>query len=1026
MQVIVYLRNIFASVFKRPNLKMRTRILLTAFLLLSSLSNWAQLPSYIPANGLVAWYPFNGNANDESGNGNNASSIQAQLSSDRFNQNNKSFSFNGATDFIEIPHSSSFEFNNSISISAWINVAQLFQSGGAGFFPIISKSNQQFVYGTFAFGIWSPNLLAHFKTQETGSPLQISFNEWQHVIVIISNGETKFYNNGNLIFSGPSGVFPNQFSANLPIRIGNDRPGLVEYANGKIDDIGIWNRALTIQEINSLYTLQAPCQNTSSSINATITEGDNYSFNGQNLSSAGSYLDTLQNASGCDSLVTLNLTVEPAVEPLNCQISASETSVCLGETAGLSLTSNPSNTMPSYQIGDATPSGGIVFYDKGNDSNGWRYLEVMPVDYSGPTFYTGCYCSSIEGTTNSLGSGYENSQIWASTNCSIVPFDYSYGGFTGWYLPSVAELTQIYTQLSINNSFSSGAYWSSNPAPYGSCGIDGGASVLNFSNGSVYSEYRNGYQGSGYARLVRRFIAEPINNILWSTGETTPSISVSPTETTTYSVTVTQGTQTCTSEVTITVNQPSAETVNATITEGETYSFNGQNLTAAGTYTATLQNAAGCDSVVTLNLTVTPAPVGGCYAASVVNFSQGQRADATNVTAIRSNPELALGMPEPVVTNVANFVSLGFGGSITLAFEAPIANGAGNDIRIDEATWNNNPCNRYPETADVFASQDGSNFVYLGRVCQDAELDLGQLSWAQYVRLVDVSDLLSFNADADGFDVNGIECLNGAATSLNDDGLVACSLQEIVSYTPGNRKNGTPVGTPRNNPSNALGTPQNNNTINFTALGFGGTLVGKFDFVVFNQPGNDLRVTETSFGNPSCNNYPEKARVSVSMDNVIWTELGEICQDGEIDLGAVNYAQYIKIQDASPMSSNKFNGAADGYDVDAVMVLNNGCGTSSARLAQLDNTTTPDASMSISAFPNPMEDYTIVNFEGLENDADFTFQIMDAAGRVIRNNNIRISTANPTYLFDASELARGIYQVVIANDNGGHIIRLVK
>ncbi len=81
------------------------------------------------------------------------------------------------------------------------------------------------------------------------------------------------------------------------------------------------------------------------------------------------------------------------------------------------------------------------------------------------------------------------------------------------------------------------------------------------------------------------------------------------------------------------------------------------------------------------------------------------------------------------------------------------------------------------------------------------------------------------------------------------------------------------------------------------------------------------------------------AFLSVSMDNVTWTYLDEICQDGEIDVSNVNYAQYIKIQDASPMSSNKFNGSADGYDVDAVMVLNNGCGTSSARLAQLDNIT---------------------------------------------------------------------------------------
>jgi hypothetical protein len=148
--------------------------------------------------------------------------------------------------------------------------------------------------------------------------------------------------------------------------------------------------------------------------------------------------------------------------------------------------------------------------------------------------------------------------------------------------------------------------------------------------------------------------------------------------------------------------------------------------------------------------------------------------------------------------------------------------------------------------------------------------------------------------------------------------------------------------------------------------------------------------------------------------------------DGEIDLGNVNYAQYIKIQDASPISSNKFNGAADGYDVDAVVVLNNGCGASSARLAQMDNSSTPDASLAISAFPNPVEDYTIVSFEGLENDSDFNFQIMDAAGRVIRNQQIRVMANNSTYLFNASELARGIYQVIISNENGSQIIRLVK
>jgi len=415
-----------------------------------------------------------------------------------------------------------------------------------------------------------------------------------------------------------------------------------------------------------------------------------------------------------------------------------------------------------------------------------------------------------------------------------------------------------------------------------------------------------------------------------------------------------------------------------------------------------------------------------CFASQVVSFEQGNRLDGTDVLAVRSNTTNSLGESELVVEGITNFTSLGFGGSITLAFEYPIANGIGADVQINEATWNNLSCDHYPESADVFASQNGTDFVFCGKVCRSGNVDLGPLSWALYIKIVDSSDLVSFSASDDGYDVNGIECLNGPAIITNNDGLEACTLQEIVSYTPGNRKNGTAVPSPRNNASNALGEPQSNNTINFVALGFGGTLVAKFDYVVFNQPGNDLQVTETSFGNPSCTNYPEKARVSLSIDNQNWVELGEICQDGSIEMGTMPYAQYIRIQDASPVSSNKFNGATDGYDVDAVVVLNNGCGMASARLANVDNTTTADESMTISAFPNPMEDYTVVNFEGLESDSDFNFQIMDAAGRSVRSQSIRVPMSNPTYLFNASELARGIYQIVVSNENGSQIIRLVK
>jgi hypothetical protein len=98
-------------------------------------------------------------------------------------------------------------------------------------------------------------------------------------------------------------------------------------------------------------------------------------------------------------------------------------------------------------------------------------------------------------------------------------------------------------------------------------------------------------------------------SVSWSTGANTPAISVSPMETTTYTATFSDGTNTCSQEVTVTVNQPSVTAIEATITEGETFDFNGQSLTAAGTYEAVLSNAAGCDSTVTLNLEVSPLPL---------------------------------------------------------------------------------------------------------------------------------------------------------------------------------------------------------------------------------------------------------------------------------------------------------------------------------------------------------------------------------------------------------------------------------
>ena len=79
------------------------------------------LPSYLPKDGLVGWWPFNGNANDESGNGNHGKVNGAILSEDRNGIANKSFKFDGSTNDIDCGNSKILELNN-FSISVWYKI----------------------------------------------------------------------------------------------------------------------------------------------------------------------------------------------------------------------------------------------------------------------------------------------------------------------------------------------------------------------------------------------------------------------------------------------------------------------------------------------------------------------------------------------------------------------------------------------------------------------------------------------------------------------------------------------------------------------------------------------------------------------------------------------------------------------------------------------------------------------------------------------------------------------------------------
>jgi hypothetical protein len=226
---------------------------------------WAQVPSYVPTNGLVGYWPFNGNANDESGNGNNGTVNGATLTTDRFGVANKAFSFDGVNDFIEIQNSQSLNYQNW-TISVWININGYYfgnVNGNTSYGNTIVGKGTDFNSGFYGIGFSSQTYKAYSMFGLGSQPnyaqsiSDISLNNWINVVGTWNGINMKIYFNGQLeninnnISNNPGVNNQNLFFGTMAAN------NLYPYwLNGKIDDIGIWNRALNDCEIQDLYNAQ--------------------------------------------------------------------------------------------------------------------------------------------------------------------------------------------------------------------------------------------------------------------------------------------------------------------------------------------------------------------------------------------------------------------------------------------------------------------------------------------------------------------------------------------------------------------------------------------------------------------------------------------------------------------------------------------------------------------------------------------------------------------------------------------------
>jgi hypothetical protein len=182
-----------------------------------------------------------------------------------------------------------------------------------------------------------------------------------------------------------------------------------------------------------------------------------------------------------------------------------------------SSTRLPAASAPLYKIGDEGPAGGLIFYDKGNNSDGWRYLEAAPASTEWKDIRWGPN-GEIKGTRTEMGTGKRNTQIivnhavatGGNYRAAWLCDSLEYGGYDDWFMPSKAELNLMYLNLKERGlgGFVTEWYWSSSESGDNNSWTQGFGSgnQINDPYGGWAEPYGQGRKDLGHnIRAIRQF-----------------------------------------------------------------------------------------------------------------------------------------------------------------------------------------------------------------------------------------------------------------------------------------------------------------------------------------------------------------------------------------------------------------------------------------------------------------------------------------------------------------------------------------
>ncbi|MFT4152581.1 LamG-like jellyroll fold domain-containing protein [Parafilimonas sp.] len=282
--------------------------------------------------GLMAYYPFNGDANDASGNGNNPVFNNATLTSDYYGNANSAYHFNGVDTYIKIPSSNSLNFsNNKISLCASVRPTG-FYTGKCYNNIIISKESEDYKPGNYSLrfsdaitGCSSNPTTAHevFFGPDGGIGNQdaIQLNQWYNVVFTSDGDRVKLYVNCKLVVDEPAAQYAYTNPYNLFFGHLNNS-SYPYWLNGDLDEVRIYNRALSEDEVKA-YSFscadeqpcniaadfkyaQSACNPKSVHVSSAASNADSIWWNFGNGKTAGNVTDTTISYAGFGTyIVTL-------------------------------------------------------------------------------------------------------------------------------------------------------------------------------------------------------------------------------------------------------------------------------------------------------------------------------------------------------------------------------------------------------------------------------------------------------------------------------------------------------------------------------------------------------------------------------------------------------------------------------------------------------------------------------------------------------------------------------------------------